>query len=235
MDKDILSPAEATAILKKNVANIVKKSASGKTLTPRELALIGEFSEGSKASPSEWAKSYAELAEFFGCHHHSFPRWKKDFADAPKPRHNGEHSVSAWRKFFAAHPEIKLRAEAGTTKHDLEIERLRQQCRRIKFENDVAEGKYLAEDDVVPALRNIALHQRAVLQSKLERELPTKLVGLTTVEILKHMRDAVDEICRIFRDGIAQWVEAPPSTPNEPQAALDSDDSAAGVTNRAQL
>jgi len=215
MDKDLLSPAEATAILKKDVANIVKKSASGKTLTPRERALIAEFSEDSKVSSSEWVKSYAELARVFGCHHHSFPRWKKDFADGPKPRHNGGHSTAAWRKFFADHPEIKLPAEAGTTKYDLEIEKLRQECRRITFENDVAEDKYIAKGVVGPALRNVSLHQRAVLQHKLERELPTKLVGLTTIEILAHMQATVDEICRIFREGTAQWLEAPPTTPEK--------------------
>jgi len=211
MSKEILSPADADAILQKNVTNIVKKSASGKTLTPHEMEVIENFSDGSKVSPSEWVKSYAELAKILGCHHHSLPRWKKDFSDAPKPRHNGEHSVSAWRKFFAAHPEIRLRAEAGTTKYDLEIEKLRQECRRITFENDVAERKYIATDVVGPALRNVSLHQRAVLQRKLEHELPTKLVGLSTIEILAHMRATVDEICRIFREGTAQWQDAPPA------------------------
>ncbi len=200
MDKDMLSPAEATAILKKNVANIVKKSASGKTLTPRELALIGEFSEGSKVSSSEWVKSYAELAKFFGCHHHSFPRWKKDFPDAPRPRHNGDHSVSAWRKFFAAHPEIKLRAEAGTTKHDLEIERLRQQCRRIAFANDVAEKKVIPLADAQHVLITLAEHLKGLLRTSLEDDLPPLLAGLSAPAIRVHMKELNDRICRAMQE-----------------------------------
>ncbi len=59
-----------------------------------------------------------------------------------------------------------------------------------------------------------------VLQRKLETELPTILAGLDTVEIGQKMQQAVDEICEIFRLGIAKWVEAPPEpAPTDAQPA----------------
>ena len=63
----------------------------------------------------------------------------------------------------------------------------------ITFDNDPVEGKYVEKAVIGRALRNVSLHQ----------ELPSKLVGLTTVETLLQMRTAVDEICDIFRAGLA--------------------------------
>jgi hypothetical protein len=208
----LLSAADAQRVLQKNVANIVKKSASGKTLTRRELALISEFSNSGPGGPVEWVNSYEELAKVFGCHHHSFPRWKKDHADAPTPRHNGGHSVAAWRGFFAAHPEIDLQTDGAAVRTELQLEILRQQCRGITFDNDKAAGDYVAKADIAPALRNLSLQQRALLKRKLEQELPTKLVGLTAGEILVHTQTTVDEICTIFRDGTKDFVAALPTT-----------------------
>ncbi len=70
--------------------------------------------------------------------------------------------------------------------------------------------KYVEKDAIGPALRNVSLHQRAVLQRKLESELGPNLAGLTTPEIRKRLAAAVDEICAIFRDGVRSWMDGPP-------------------------
>jgi hypothetical protein len=69
--------------------------------------------------------------------------------------------------------------------------------------------QYVEKSEIGPALRNISMHQRAVLQRKLETELAPALTGLKTPEILKRMKTGVDEICAIFRDGTAAWCEEP--------------------------
>jgi hypothetical protein len=71
-------------------------------------------------------------------------------------------------------------------------------------------GEYVPLSVIAPALRNVSMHQRAVLQRKLEQEVAPNLVGLTTIEILARMRSVVDELCTIFREGTKQWLEAPP-------------------------
>jgi hypothetical protein len=76
--------------------------------------------------------------------------------------------------------------------------------------------QYVLKSDIGPALRNLSLHQRAVLQRKLENELAPTLSTLKTVEILERIRRAVDDICAVFRAGTAQWLEVDPETSNVP-------------------
>src|SRR2546423_1434630 len=72
--------------------------------------------------------------------------------------------------------------------------------------------EYVEKATIGPQLRNLSLHQRATLQRKLEQELGPRLSGLTTLEIMEQMKQATDEICQIFREGIAGWLSAPPET-----------------------
>ncbi len=93
-------------------------------------------------------------------------------------------------------------------------------AKRERAQEDLAEfrGQYVAKADIGPALRNISLHQRAVLQRKLEQELGPNLAGLTTLEILARIKQAVDEVCHIFREGVGGWTDEPPE-PAEPTPA----------------
>src|SRR5205823_14123781 len=46
----------------------------------------------------------------------------------------------------------------------------------------------------------------------LEQQLAPQLSGMTTIEILAKMKFAVNEVCAVFRDGTAGWLDAPPET-----------------------
>lgn len=70
-------------------------------------------------------------------------------------------------------------------------------------------GEYVRKDIIGPALRNISLAQRAVLLRKGEQELAPKLAGKTTIEILEAFRQFNDEICKMFSDGVNQWMTEP--------------------------
>jgi hypothetical protein len=196
----LLTVDQAQAVLRRNVANLVKKSSNGKALTPRELRVIAEFA-GEKATvishDVEWVSSDAKLGEVLGHHRASFPRWRREFSDAPRPRDNGEHNVGQWRKFFQGHPEIK--SDAGPVeKAALEIEKLRQQCRRIKFDNDVADKKFLPLDRAVADVADLAESLKASLRTKLEDDLPPLLAGLPAPAIRVQMKKVNDELCRMM-------------------------------------
>src|ERR1044071_9543640 len=68
---------------------------------------------------------------------------------------------------------------------------------------------YIKKEEIGPALRNLSAHQRAVLQRLLENELRPNLAGHTTAEILQRMKDTVDQVCRVFEQGIAVWLIKP--------------------------
>ncbi len=69
--------------------------------------------------------------------------------------------------------------------------------------------EYVKRDEIGPVLRNLALHQRATLQYKLEQEIAPNLPGKTPVEMLMTMQAATDSICKIFENGIVGWLDAP--------------------------
>lgn len=85
-------------------------------------------------------------------------------------------------------------------------------AKRQMAEEELAKfrSEHIPKSVIGPALRNISLHQRAVLQRKLEQELAPNLVGLTALEIGERVRAAVDELCAIFREGTRQWADTPP-------------------------
>lgn len=208
-----LQPEEARAVLQKHLTNIVRKAAAGKTLSQREHELIAGFAEtaspgsataaATNAAPHphpEWVSSYEQLGKIVGLHRASFPRIRKDKPDAPKPRANGDHSVSAWRAFLAAHPEIECRSEAAApAKSELEIDKLTEQCRRLKFENDREAGLYLLKSDVDGWLVETIETIKAKLSAKLLNELPPKIEGLRAAEIAAKLEPIIAEICDLLR------------------------------------
>jgi hypothetical protein len=200
-----LQPAEARAVLQKHLTNIVRKAAAGKTLSQREQQEIGRFAEiesdAAAANPhAEWVSSYEQLGLIVGLHRASFPRIRRDKPDAPKPRANGDHSVSAWRAFLTAHPEIQCRSEASApAKSELELEKLRQQCRRIKSENDRSDNLYLWKADVDGWLVETIEAIKAKLRAKLLNELPPKLEGLRAAEMAAKLEPLIAQICDLLR------------------------------------
>jgi hypothetical protein len=201
-----LKPEEARAVLQKHLTNIVRKAAAGKTLSQREQAEIARFAQAESPAPnrptnaSEWVSSYAQLGKIVGLHRASFPRIRRDNPDAPKPRDNGDHSVSAWRAWLEAHTEIQCRSEASApSKSKLEEEKLRQQCRRLKFENDRAAGLYLLKSDVDGWLMETVEKLKAKLSAKLLNELPPKLEGLRAAEIAAKIEPIIAEIVQLLR------------------------------------
>ena len=148
-----------------------------------------------------WVSSDERLGIIFGHHRNSFPRWRKDHTDAPRPRANGHHSVEAWREWFAAHPEIQSDEPPNAQKIALEVEKLRHQCERIKFDNQVRKAKFLSADYVTRLLSELSTLLNSTLRTKLEDELPPIIAGMTAPSIRIEMKKVHDEICRMMQEG----------------------------------
>jgi len=101
------------------------------------------------------------------------------------------------------------RGDGSEKKEKLKLAKVKRQTGEEQLA--ILREKYVPKEDIGPALRNVSLNQRAVLQRKLENELAPKLAGLTTLEISAHMAAAVDEICAVFHDGVAGWMESDPT------------------------
>lgn len=112
--------------------------------------------------------------------------------------------------------ELASKKNGELAQEQLALTKLKRELTRTKRDQAQEEllewrGNYVEKAVVATALRNVSLHQRAVLQRKLEQELGPNLAGQTTLEILPKMKNAVDEICQIFKEGMGSWMDAPPS------------------------
>jgi hypothetical protein len=199
------------AVLRQNVQNIVAKAAAGKTLTAAEIKLLREFQEEHQAppaaaapAPAEWVSSDQILGAHFGHHRASFPRWRKQYPDAPRPRANGEHNVKAWRDWFEKHPELRTE-NAGDEKEQLQLEQLRQKCRRITFDNDLREGAYVHRDLLADHLGRFGGESVSILRQKLENEFPAAVAGLTPPQVREMAKGLIDEILAKFRAHFETW------------------------------
>ena len=95
---------------------------------------------------------------------------------------------------YASERKLLTRAKRETAEEELAILR----------------SEYAKITDIAPALRNLAAHQRAVLQRKLEIELGPKMANRPYKEIRPLLSAVVDELCEIFRDGTLKFLtEAP--------------------------
>lgn len=87
-------------ILSKDLENIVKNVASGKTLTSAERALV-EKAYGTSGDV-KFAKTIVELSEILGVSRKTIDRWRK-LKGFPKPCSDGRYNVAKWRDFVRNH------------------------------------------------------------------------------------------------------------------------------------
>ena len=94
---DTFDEQAAKKVLDKEFENLIRKVASGKTLTAAERARIESRAAGSQDSTA-YAKNLVELAQLLGVTRRTLTTWRKQ-PGAPQPEPNGQHDVAAWREF----------------------------------------------------------------------------------------------------------------------------------------
>jgi len=219
----VLDAAAAQRVLAVDVDNVRRKAEQCKPLSKYERTLIQEEArrtERARATaapaPSPAAGTAAEtlrlasglaakrLCELTGL----TDRRHRQLADAgyfPSPQ-NGEYdferTIEGLFRYF--------REQIAKKSNSLAKEQLRlTKAKREKTEAEAGKlrGLLIEKDEVGPALRNLAAHQRATLQHKIERELAPNLAGRPVGEIMTLCQRAVDDVCEVFEKGIAEWCQ----------------------------
>src|SRR6266576_3364715 len=122
------------------------------------------------------------------------------------PPYRGQYELSPTLQGLFKHFRELLAHKSG--KKESELELLAQVKREIaEFDLSQKRGLYILKSEIGPALRNLSLHQRAVLQFKLENEVGPNLAGLHILEIRAKLAIAADQICELFRAGISAWMD----------------------------
>lgn len=96
------------------------------------------------------------------------------------------------------------------TKDFLDRELRQIKLRREQRDEDIELKKWLPAKETIDEMRSLAITQRSTLQSLLEMELPSKLVGQDVITITERIKAAVDKVCAIFETGIEPFIGPPP-------------------------
>lgn len=152
---------------------------------------------------SDYVPSYAILGRILSFTRATLSQWGTTYEDAPKLSDRG-HSVSAWRDFLSRHPELgtshKRKLPPGEVRRasgDIakwKLEKTKQEARKLKFANDVKEGRYILKEYISDLHARMASGVKRILRQKLENEYPSRVAGLDQPSVRELGKQLVDEI-----------------------------------------
>jgi len=175
-------------ILSKDLENIVKKVASGKTLTSAERAIV-EQAYGQTEYIDKYAKTVVELADALGVNRKTIDRWRK-MRNAPKVLSDGRHNIAKWRDFVKKHG-LK---EADTPEDEaLKTRKLLADVKQAELKLKVMEGTYVSIERVREVWTQHIGQVRSILESRFLNELPPILTTLDAIQIREKMQSVLDE------------------------------------------
>lgn len=184
-------------MLKKQVANILKKANSGKVLTAREEGIVSGYQENQTGKPKRtMVPNQFALAKACGVDRTQIADWRK-FPDFPKPSANGSwcvEEVMTW---------IQEKGFKGGELPAIQRIRMREitaKAEKIEFELDVEKGKYILIDQAKSEIIHMITSAKTILRTKFESEFPPILEGLTAAQIQQKCKQAIDEVCNILSD-----------------------------------
>jgi len=198
-----ISPEQAAKVLAADLANMVKKVASGQTLSPRERELLQNVSHRGKAAKEGdgLVKNHTHLAEALGVSRRTIIRYSKR-EDAPRPRPNSSHSVSEWRKFLAKHNVVDDEEDLSST--ELKAKQILLQNQKLEHQLAVLRGEYMATVDVEQMVASMVEQAKRVLLSG-PASLAPQVVGMTIPEAEALLRQWLhDAMAQLHIDPVGQ-------------------------------
>lgn len=209
----------ADRLLRADLANIVRKVKSGRTLSTVERKTLEAAGKGDTPTAPTFAKNYVELAEILGVTRRTLQDWRK-LEGAPKAESNGSHDVVAWQDFQtriggkgALEP-----TDADPVGGDLPSEPVLKRRKLLLFcqEKEMLlayrRGELIERDLVRETWSRKCAEANSLLRKRLENELPSELEGLEAVDIYKALVAVVDEFNEAMSGG---------DTPTAPRPRLD--------------
>jgi hypothetical protein len=145
-----------------------------------------------KSKPITWV----ELAKRLGYSRGAIYLWR-EMPDAPT-----ETDLVQWQAFIEQHGLGKNSTKSLTElKGEVESEKLR----KLRRENEIAEGQTIKVETVTDILSQLAAKLDLLLTQKIEVELPPLCVGQSIAEIRAKCRTQHDQIREITHAGLLNW------------------------------
>ena len=204
-----ISKEIADKVLRADLNNIKAKVKAGKTLTASERAIIAAHAGGhnlAEQPESGRASSKAELARALGLNRSQLQNLEKK-EGFPKSDDAGNYDVAACVTYLSSEG-INLDGREPGTIGELKADLLREQIKKLKFQNQVEQRQYIGKDEIARELTRIIHQFKSVLYGALENELPPILEGMKAADIQVRMREALAEAFRTIETDKWQKVTA---------------------------
>ena len=209
-----LTPEQVAKVQAKNVENLIRKAAEGKSLSAREMEILNQQADLAVAPALPRAKTKSALAAALNFSKQRLHQLsKKEGFPAPAPDGYDVAEVAAFLEVAgidinlpsAGHgPEGTAQPRRNLT--ELKADLLKEQIAKLKFQNQVEQRQFIAKDEIARELTRVIHQFKSMLYGALENELPPILEGMKAADIQVRMREALAEAFRTIETD--KWAKA---------------------------
>lgn len=197
-----LTPENAGAILRADLANLARKVSQGKTLSVAERNLLQSAVAGEKLSSVEYVQNAAELSELLGVDRRTIFRWRKIDGN-PGTTGDGRYNVPLWRAFKQARQD---ETADGLSQTQLKARQILLQNQKLEIQIAILKRQYMPVDEVEKIGAELGMAIRKVVTT-LHLCAPT-VVGVSVAEAEARLKEVEDEILQqlhMLRSSIDEW------------------------------
>tara|TARA_R110000824_G_scaffold79639_3_gene200547 strand:- start:562 stop:1200 length:639 start_codon:yes stop_codon:yes gene_type:complete len=199
-----LTPEQVAKVQAKNVENLIRKAAEGKSLSAREMEILNQQANQMPVVAPRLIKTKAALAvalNFSRQRLHTLAK-KEGF---PQPGPDGFDLAAVVTFLEGAGIDLDLpslgkgppsEAKPRRNLSELKADLLKEQIAKLKFQNQVEQRQYIAKDEIARELTRVIHQFKSVLYGALENELPPILEGMKAADIQVKTRGALAEAFR---------------------------------------
>ena len=199
-----LTPEQVAKVQAKNVENLIRKAAEGKSLSAREMEILNQQANQMPVVAPRLIKTKAALAvalNFSRQRLHTLAK-KEGF---PQPGPDGFDLAAVVTFLEGAGIDLDLpslgkgppsEAKPRRNLSELKADLLKEQIAKLKFQNQVEQRQYIGTEEIARELTRIIHQFKSVLYGALENELPPILEGMKAADIQVKMREALAEAFR---------------------------------------
>lgn len=197
-----IDSANAAKIRQANIANLVKKLKSGKTLTSAELRILEESEEHGRE-----LVTLQKVLDIFGVTRKTISLWRKEGKDVPD-KVGKKEDLAAWRSWFASNPDAGFsKGKPRKDRESLLCAKLELEIETKKLELEKEQGNWVAKDEVEERDIRIASVVKAGLL-KLCNDTAPMVEGLEASKIHKVLMDQGVKILEMMADEQSEfWKE----------------------------
>ena len=211
-----LTPEQVAKVQAKNVENLIRKAAEGKSLSAREMEILNQQANQMPVVAPRLIKTKAALAvalNFSRQRLHTLAK-KEGF---PQPGPDGFDLAAVVTFLEGAGIDLDLpslgkgppsEAKPRRNLSELKADLLKEQIAKLKFQNQIEQRQYIAKDEIARELTRVIHQFKSVLYGALENELPPILEGMKAADIQVKMRGALAEAFRTIETDKWQKVTA---------------------------